>query len=84
MLLGESSGRERCQKKGGKKKIILSGIFTVNGVLLEIYWFMLPLTKILRRIIDYFCSSLPKTQKTKGSLDLLAVDIIPIDTNTNK
>ncbi|MCI4379766.1 hypothetical protein PGIGA_G00232150 [Pangasianodon gigas] len=29
-------------------------------------------------------SSLPKTEKTKGSLDLLAVDIIPIDTNTDK
>ncbi|KAB5571074.1 hypothetical protein PHYPO_G00220730 [Pangasianodon hypophthalmus] len=28
--------------------------------------------------------SLPKTEKTKGSLDLLAVDIIPIDTNTDK
>ncbi|MCJ8733871.1 hypothetical protein PDJAM_G00228670, partial [Pangasius djambal] len=28
--------------------------------------------------------SLPKTEKTKGSLDLLAVDIIPIDTKTDK
>ncbi|XP_058252653.1 zinc finger protein 185 isoform X1 [Hemibagrus wyckioides] len=28
--------------------------------------------------------SLPKTKKTTGSLDLLAVDIIPIDTNTDK
>ncbi|XP_060783465.1 zinc finger protein 185 isoform X2 [Neoarius graeffei] len=28
--------------------------------------------------------SLPKTEKTTGSLDLLAVDIIPIDTNTDK
>ncbi|XP_053538397.1 zinc finger protein 185 isoform X3 [Ictalurus punctatus] len=28
--------------------------------------------------------SLPKTPKTKGSLDLLAVDIIPIDTSTDQ
>ncbi|KAF4085522.1 hypothetical protein AMELA_G00096170 [Ameiurus melas] len=28
--------------------------------------------------------SLPKTAKTKGSLDLLAVDIIPIDTSTDQ